>query len=223
MSLIGAALIGGIAGLAGQAWSGSSARGERYRQQEWSKEMSDSSHQRQVADMRLAGLNPMLSATGGGGASTPTSAQASVPDYSESAQKAVSSALAMKDLKVGTAQEKLLNNQSEVATAVKSKEESATKLNKANELLTQTRAIREGNQAHLEREQTANEYKLERDYGNYIRMGQGLQRATGASAKDIYEMLPIGKLGTMIKDLMKKGPKVPANKSGSGLKIKGVK
>lgn len=47
----------------------------------WQKGMSDTAHQREVEDLYMAGLNPILSA-GGHGASTPAGATAQVPDYS---------------------------------------------------------------------------------------------------------------------------------------------
>lgn len=78
LASIGSALISGILANRGAKAQNRAASAQALRQMQFQERMSSSAHQREVKDLRAAGLNPILSATGGSGASSPGGAQAPV-------------------------------------------------------------------------------------------------------------------------------------------------
>lgn len=88
---LGSSVIGGLFSMAGgMSASASSAKGieamnaanaaEAQKNRDWQERMSSTAHTREVADLRNAGLNPILSATGGSGASSPGGSMAVMED-----------------------------------------------------------------------------------------------------------------------------------------------
>jgi hypothetical protein len=88
-TVVGGAL-GALGGVASGLFGASSAK----RQMEFQERMSNTAHQREVVDLRKAGLNPILSATHGG-ASTPAGAQSTMPNVGEDLGAGVSSSAKM--------------------------------------------------------------------------------------------------------------------------------
>lgn len=104
---IGGGLAEGALGLIGQAQTNAANIGLQNAAENWMTQMSDTAHQREVADLKAAGLNPVLSA-GGSGASTPTMApisetsplQAGAQGLSSGVQASIGTAMqVMKGLK----------------------------------------------------------------------------------------------------------------------------
>lgn len=117
------ALLGGI--------QGDMQRKEARKDRTWQKSMSDTSYQRGVADLRAAGLNPML-AYGNAGASSPGGSTAQTPDLASAAEGAASTALSAKrlkqELKNMSADEKVKNDQSDLLQSQKAKVDKETSI-----------------------------------------------------------------------------------------------
>ncbi|WNK13350.1 MAG: DNA pilot protein [Microvirus sp.] len=77
-AVIGAGIVAG-AGLIGGMVNNASSAEQAHRNREFQQKMSSTAHQREVADLKAAGLNPMLSSHGGG-ASSPSGAVAQTQD-----------------------------------------------------------------------------------------------------------------------------------------------
>lgn len=79
LSAVGPSLVAGGSALLGGYLNNRAAAKEAAKQRDWQEEMSNTAYQRAVADMKAAGLNPMLSYQQGG-ADVPSGAVAQTSD-----------------------------------------------------------------------------------------------------------------------------------------------
>ncbi|AXH75155.1 MAG: DNA pilot protein [Microviridae sp.] len=109
------AVIGGALGLVGSLFSSKESSAQADENRAFQERMSSTAHQREVVDLRAAGLNPILSATGGRGASTPGGAQGQVFDPGPGMQSSANAVVRQE------AEVDLLRAQAEASRATRSK------------------------------------------------------------------------------------------------------
>lgn len=138
---LGGALIGGISSLFGQssanrtnkelqAQANKFSAKQAQKQMDFQREMSSTAYQRSMADMKAAGLNPML-AYSQGGASTPSGAMGSVQaaKVENALGPAIATALEARRLQKEI---KAVDSQTDLNNAVAMTQRAQTKLNETN-------------------------------------------------------------------------------------------
>lgn len=95
-SIVGGGISAG-GGILGTMLSNQASSAQAQRQMDFQERMSSTAHQREMADLKAAGLNPILTALGSG-SSTPSGAQGSVGDLGAGISTGVNTAMGIRSM-----------------------------------------------------------------------------------------------------------------------------
>lgn len=118
-------------GIGGNLIADAANRDMWVKQKKYQTYMSNTAHQREVRDLRKAGLNPILSATGGAGASSPNAPSwegSQAGKAGEATASAIQNAAVIDNLDADSALKKAQQGQANSATAVNTTENNILKL-----------------------------------------------------------------------------------------------
>lgn len=148
---VGGALVSGAGSLIGGELANSSASDEAQRNRDFQADQSATAHQREVKDLKAAGLNPILSA-GGPGASTPTGNMAPVINsLGEAVKSGVQSFSASSIARQQDAQVSNLDTSSKLNTALAAKAaaDTTSAMSQARKTAAETDRIETGVTSHF--------------------------------------------------------------------------
>ncbi|WNK13944.1 MAG: DNA pilot protein [Microvirus sp.] len=128
-------IVGGALGGIGSVISGLFAQSSAKRQMDFQERMSSTAHQREVTDLRAAGLNPILSASHGG-ASSPGGASAQMPNPGQDLGAGVSASARMMGIEMPQLESSIrlqaAQGESQYASAESNRADAVLKLTQAN-------------------------------------------------------------------------------------------
>lgn len=187
MDPLTAGLISGGIAAGGSLLSNIWGAGEASKNRDFQEQMSSTAHQRQVADLRAAGLNPILSALGSG-ASSPGGSQANINDMGPGLSKGFETGMGMRMLNQqieNMRQQEVATHATGIATSKQG--------NLAAEQATYQRELTKNKELEnkLLRETLPDLIKQARAKGDWSQVNQlmGVIKAGTSSASDIRDMV----------------------------------
>jgi hypothetical protein len=147
-----------IAALGGTLYSAQQAKSRAKDQMSFQRDMSNTAYQRAMADLKQAGINPIM-VSKLGGASTPTGAMAPTPDFGSVGEKTAKTLATAKQIQLFDAQTRNTNEQSKVHSTT-------ADLNSAKSLVETQKArteqlIQQEKRANIEGKKIANTLALQ--------------------------------------------------------------